>query len=158
MDGTRNIRCEILFWENKANKPQSQKSNLLLPFVPPFSSLFLNRPTYLLFPPIFSLSPCFGPISAFLSLAYFGSSFCAVLVPPRPFDPMCLHSLRSLFSLSPFWWYLWRYPVSLSNAKPKRTFLRRMYLHGCLFWLAPWSCILHRLSLLLLAPFLWHCN
>lgn len=57
----------------QTEKQQQQKATIF--FSPPFSSLFLppfdQQTFFILFPPVFSLSPCFGIISAFLALAYF---------------------------------------------------------------------------------------
>lgn len=108
MDGTRNIRCEILFWGNKKNEPRSLKVTLFFcssPFLfPPFSLSFLHRPNFILFPPpVFCPSPCLGPISAFLSLALFRSSVCALLVPCRPYNSrVCLGRFPATFSLLVF--------------------------------------------------------
>lgn len=60
----------------QAVKQQEQKATIFF-FSPPllfsFSSFLLltNGLFFILFPPVFSLSPCFGIISAFLALAYF---------------------------------------------------------------------------------------
>lgn len=57
------------------NKLKRNNNKKQLYFSFPFSSLFLpsfdQQTFFILFPPVFSLSPCFGIISAFLALAYF---------------------------------------------------------------------------------------
>lgn len=58
----------------QVEKQQQQKETMF--FSPPFSFLFLLPPfdqwtCFILFPPVFSLLPCFGTISAFLAIAYF---------------------------------------------------------------------------------------